>query len=447
MPPESAVIAPSSPSARPPAPVNPVAQPRPVRPAIVKAPTERQKPVGPDLSKVPPVPTSAGLRDGIKKLFSQGETPPASIASDPNPPAPPPDAPVAPEAAKIEPVKPNAGDIEPVKPKETAEPKEAPPVAAPDDVAPPDNLSAEGLKGWKALKEQRDNLKKELGDAQSHLETLKKATPAQVEEVEKLKSDYKALKDRMAVIDLPSTPEYFEQYTKPKDAALAEAKEVLNYNGKEQADLKAILGLPQKDFTAKVAEMTKDMNVVDANIVINGMRSAYKISGQEREALSMAGDLKAGIEAKYAAQNKAAFEEVYKVLDVDSVMKPFDIPAGISAENRREIESANAELAKVRASAETNAFGRMTPKSAATMALKAALFDQHMAVRAPIIQKGMAALKSQLAAAHGELSAIKAAKGTGSFTAPAGKDGPAPTQWDGPGGKKESLLREAYGKK
>ena len=281
----------------------------------------------------------------------------------------------------------------------------------------------------------------ELSDTRTQLETLRKATPAEIAEVEKIKGELKAMKDRMAVLDLPSTPEYFNQFTKPKDAALTEAKEVLNYTGKEQTNLNAILGLQQKDFTAKVAELTKDMNIVDANIVINGLRTAYKIGGEERAALAQASDLKAGIEAKYAAQNKAAFEEEYRVLGVESLMKPFEIPAGTSAEDRAVIEKANADMVKVRAQAESNAFGRLTPKTAASMALKAAMFDQHMTVRAPMFQKGLAVLQAKLAKAEGELQAIKAAKGLGSFAAPAGPAAKPNATFDE---KKPSLLDAAF---
>jgi|HubBroStandDraft_2_1064218.scaffolds.fasta_scaffold00145_14 hypothetical protein len=433
---------------RPAAPINPTAQPRPTPPANVKAPTTRRPTSSdiPDISKAPKsmevVP--AVLKEGLRKIYDAGANPPQDLVQ---PPKADPAAIIPPASAepdKKEPAsEPPKAEVPPAKePEPSPSPEE---VDRFSDIGPPDGLSKEGEKGWKALKTKANSdlkaAEQKLADAEAHLETLKKATPVETGEVEKLKADYKAMKERMAIIDLPSTPEYRDQFTKPKEAALTEAKEVLNYTGKEQTDLKEILGLPQKDFTAKVAELTKDMNVVDANIVINGLRTAYKIGGEERAALATAGELKAGLEAKYAAQNKQAFEETYAALDVDNLMKPFDIPDGTSAEDRKVIERANAELVKVRARAEANAFGRLTPKSAADMALKAALFEQHVAVRQPLFQKGVAALQAKLAKAEGELAAIKAAKGTGSFTAPSAPSTKTEGTWEE---KKPSLLDQAF---
>lgn len=447
---EAPAVVTTAPS-RPAAPVNPTAQPRPAAPANVKAPTTRRPTAAdaPDISKAPKPPGTipSALKEGLKKIYDQGQTPPESLGQQPNPPPAKPDA--AAEAGKAQQV----ADAE--KTKADAKAAEAPKAEAlkepasdeglyseaeaPKDMSPAakDNWEKAKQKARKSLQEKEQ----ELADARSQLDTLKKATPVELAEVEKLKSESKALRDRMAILDLPSTPEYREQFTKPKEAALAEAKEVLDYNGKEQTDLKAILGLPQKEFAAKVAELTKEMNIVDANSVVSGLRAAYKIGAEEKAALATAGELKAGIEAKYAAQNKASFEEEYRALNVDSMVKPFEIPAGTSAEDRAVIEKANHELSKVRANAESNAFGRLTPKSAATMALKAALFDQHMVVRAPIIQKGISALQAQLAKAEGELQAIKAAKGTGSFVAPAGQAPKSDAPWED---KKASLLDAAF---
>src|SRR4029079_2674225 len=121
-------------------------------------------------------------------------------------------------------------------------------------------------------------------------------------EVERLKAEHKALSDKMALIDVASTPDFQRQYTLPKTKAVAEASEVLAYSGKEGVDVNALLGKDRKNFSAAVAELTKDLNPMDATTVQTALRDAYRISTEEKAALANSSQLREQIRQRTEAQ-------------------------------------------------------------------------------------------------------------------------------------------------
>ncbi len=399
-------------SARPPTPVNPTSQKPPTPPATSLPPTAKTPaapaapaPKGPDLANIQPNPNPPTIKQMAKELFKEKD----------------------PEAAKApEPVKPaEAKPAEPVKP--------VAPTADADryaDIAPPEGLSEKGQQGWKALKTKANDdvraAQAALQTAQSELETLRKATPADLADVNKLKADHQAALDRLAVLDLQSHPDFTRQYAEPKKAALAEATAVLAYQDKPiTTDLAALLSKPMKDFAAEVATMTKDMNAMDATTVQTALRNAYKIEGAEKAALTQASQLKSSIEAKTAQQQKQAFEETWGNLgEAGGFLKPALIPDGVTPEAKAELEAYNASIPSVRTTAEQYAFGRVDPKAATLIASKAAVFDFVSKTVVPRMEKEFAQVVSDNQRLAAELTAIKAAKGSGGFETTPGADTP-----------------------
>lgn len=437
----TAPVAPATPiSARPPTPVNPTSQ---KRPAAIQPPTTNRPPsnVMPDMARANQGAMNDALKKGIEKIWNpekaaaaQAATKAAEITTPGTPPTPilteqPPHEHI------IAPLT-NTPSGEVAKPAPEAIDRFA-------DIVEPEGISEAGKKGWKALKTKADSdikaAEKRLADAEAQLSTLRKATPAETADTERLREEHKNALDRLAVMDLQNHPDFTRQYSEPKARAIADAAEVLAYNNKPAID-PILLGKSQKDFNAAVAEMTQDMNSMDATTIQTAMRSAYKIANDEKAALSQAGDLRAGIEAKNAMQTKQAFEEVYGSLGFENLITPKEAPAESTAEQRAEVAQYNEALSKTRSMAEKNAFGRLSPKDAAAVATKAAYLDVMVQHVMPVLEKGYSAVVAERNALAKELQAIKGLKAPGSFNAPAEAD---------TGEKKDAnyYLRQAYGKK
>jgi len=409
-------VPPAAPTTRTPTPVNPTAQTRPVSAPAPTTARPASSAATPDFSKVRSAPQqiNSSLKDGLKALYGQGVTPPAAVAA-PAAVTPPPVA--AEPVVKVE---------APVPPVEAPVAQVTPPVATEPvdrfaDIAEPEGISESGKKGWKALKTKAETeittAQKKLADAEAQLATLRKATPADIADVEKLKGEHQKALDRLAVLDLQNHPDFTRQYTEPKAKALVEAGEVLAYNNKGAVD-PALLGKSQKDFNAAVAEMTKDMNSMDASTVQVAMRNAYKLAGDERTALAKAGELRSGIEAKDAQQRTQAFEKVYGNLGFENLISAKEAPADATAEQKAQVAEYNAALSQTRSMAEKNAFGRLSPEDAATVATKAAYLDVMVKHVVPVLEKGYSAVVAERNALAKELQAIRGLKQPGNFNAP-----------------------------
>jgi hypothetical protein len=407
----------TSPTIRPPTPVNPTTQTRPVSAPAPTTARPASSAATPDFSKAKPLAPliNSSLKDGIKALYNKGATVPAAVA-----------APVAvvPPVAAVEPPAVVTPPVAAVEPPVTA------PVAAepPDrfaDIAEPEGISESGKKGWKALKTKAETeittAQKKLADAESQLATLRKATPADVADVEKLKGEHQKALDRLAILDLQNHPDFTRQYTEPKAKALVEVGEILTYNGKGNVD-PGLLNKPQKDFNAAVAEMTKDMNSMDASTVQTSMRTAYKLANDERTALAKAGELRSGIEAKDAQQRTQAFEKVYTGMNFENMVQAKNVPADATAEQKSEIAEYNQAISQTRATAERNAFGKLSVEDQASVSIKAALYDMRVKHVDPLIDRGYSAVVAERNALAKELQAIRGLKQPGSFTAPAEAD-------------------------
>ena len=304
-------------------------------------------------------------------------------------------------------------------PKADAKPADKPAVPAerePLDIPEPKDMSPENLGNWKTWREQA---KKEITDERkarealaAQLEVYKKATPADSEKATRLEARTKELEDKLAVYDLKGHPDFVKQYVEPKRNALKEAGEIVAYNGKEGVDLAALLELPQKDFNAKVSELTKDMNGMDATTVQAALRQAHRITNDEKGALSKAGELKQQLEAKAAAQAKAAFPETRT--EVTSQLPELSIPDGASEAKVAEINAFNKARSDALAEAETYSFGRMSEKEVARVSHQAAMLKPVATILIPALQRDLKASNDMVAQLASELAAIKKGK-----TAPA----------------------------
>jgi hypothetical protein len=315
----------------------------------------------------------------------------------------------------------------------TAEPakaKETPPVAAaekePLDIAEPKGMTPENLANWKSWREQA---KKEINDAKNEkavlaakLKTYETATPADTEKAARLEAQLKDVQDRLAVHDLRSHPDFVKQYVEPKKNALKEAAEIVAYNGKEGVNLSAVLDKPLKEFNAEVSAITEGMNGMDATSVQTALRQAYKLANEEKGALSKAGELKAGLEAKAAAVARQAFEEGKG--EFTSRVPAMEIPAGASEERITEINAYNQARIEAIAEAEKFTFGKMSEREVAGIATRAASLNLVAHHVIPGLQRDLKRSNDLLAEATAELVAIKKSKNPGQFNEGKAKSGP-----------------------
>lgn len=429
--PPTTVIRPTPPPERAAPPPGPgTAQKGPVPPAGAQPP----KPKGADPAKV-----EGDLRQKAKDLW---KSPAAAPAPDPAA-APAPD----PKAAAPAPTP---------DPKAAAAPPAAPAPDAGEDlfahVKPPEGMSDAAMSGWKALKAETSKKVKETqaeaAALKAKLETLEKAAPAGTAEIDGLKAEHAAMKDRMAVLDLENHPDFARQYALPKQKALEEAKTVLLDNGiAEIPDFGLLLGKPRAEFAKVVSELAAKLPAFDQSAFATAMREAFRLTGESKQALSKASELRAGMEAQAAAQQKAAFGEVWgKLGDADTFLKPVDIPDTASSEEKAELGSYNKAVAEVRSKAEANAFGRLDAKGAAALASKSAVLDFMVGVAVPRMNKEYASVLADRNRLAAELKAIHDAKNPGSFSgaAPAAA---APGAAPAPGSKPRPMrdqLSEMY---
>lgn len=373
-------------------------------------------------------------------------TPPLpDLSTPPTPPVTPPAA--DPKAAATPPATPTPTEFPAPKSKllDALAKKEAPPPAAPAEEIPgpedalslPDDASPEKKSQFTQMKTMMKQLRRDIAAKEKLLET--KAAPAEQKELETLKAERKILSDRLAVLDVQNHPDFRKQFIVPRDAAIAEAKEVLSYTaGKEGTDLPAILAKNPKDFAAAVAELTKDMNGMDAGTVQTAMRTAYKLQAESQQQMARASELAQQLSATSSMRQKEAFNEISaKLGPIGEVLVTLDIPSDAPAEEKQAIAEYNRSVSEVKANAERLAFGEMDAKGAASLAWKGATLDFLLNHGMPRIEREYKALLTSHNQMAAELQAIKTARSPGS--APPVGDPATPPKTSAPPGSRQSI--------
>jgi hypothetical protein len=382
-----------------------------------------------------PAAQEAALRNSIKELWKDsrrdlpppGQQPTSALKNgQPPPPAQQPPKQEAPpvkqeaQPAKTDPApaqeQKRTSVFDKTKPAEAPKPPEDPFA----NIKPPEGLSEASQQGWKALKEEAakkiQDAQRRADEALAKLNTFEKAAPAESAELQKLRDEHKTALDRLAVLDVQSHPDFAKQYSEPRLKAISEAKEVLDFNGKT-ADLTQLLHKPMKEFNAAVAELTHQMNGMDANVVQSALRNAYKITNEEKAALANAGNLRQSLESKVAAEQKKAFEQTWGKFDgAEGFLQTLDITPEMSPEEQAEIKGYNDAVVATRQTAEQYAFGRLDPQNAAKIAGKAAILDTLTKVVVPRMEREYSQLVKERNALLAELKGIREAKNPGNFS-------------------------------
>ncbi len=368
----------------------------PVTPAVAPAAPAAASPKSP----VPPGSDAAHLA-AARSVFAPdpSKTPPAA-------------APAAP-AAKAEPAAPAA----------KAEPAPAPAATDfPEDKLPEPATEAAkaGRKELKTLTKAERNRATVAEARIKELEAKQSAAPATVAdtvELERLRTEHKSLSDRLLTLDLQNHPDFHKQYTAPKKAALDAAKEVISYNGKEPGAIDALLTKPLKDFNAAVSELTDKMNPADAMTVMQSLRQARDIAGQEQSALAKAGEVHGQLQAKAQQLQRQAFEAVSKEI----ALPKMEIKPEMTADEKSAAAEYNQSVESLRSEAEKMAFGKITEHDVAKMAHNNALLGHMTRHVIPGLQRRDQAQTQLIADLSAQLKALQGGKAP-----PAGGGGETP---------------------
>ncbi len=148
-------------------------------------------------------------------------------------------------------------------------------------------------------------------------------------------------------------------------------------------------------------------------------REAYRLNGEEKNALANATSMREQLVAKTAQQEKQSFEEVWRPFD--QLVKPREVPDGADDEVKSEVQQYNEARAALRAEAERNIFGKQSPKDIATIGAKAATTDFLVRQVIPSMQREYSKASKLVSELTAELNAIRAAKNPGTFSGDAGK--------------------------
>lgn len=378
------------------------------------APKSAQQPPAKKPNEIPPESLAANLDKLAAETFKKKEAAPVAPVAEVKP-TPAPEAP----AATVPPVAPE------VKP--TPAP-EADPFA---HISAPEGMSEKSLTGWKALKKEAAEkvtaAERKAAEALAKLEQASKAAPHDVAEVERTKSELKELRDKLAVLDLQSHPDFNRQFVEPKRKALTEAKTLLEANGVENLpDFTALMTKSQKEFSATVSELAAKMPAYDQGAFVSSMREAYRLQGEEKGALSKASELKAQLEAKSAAAARNAYEEVKT--NVASKVPQIEVPPNATPEKIAEVSAYNKAREAAIAEAERFSFGKATEKEIAEVSFRAAMLKPLAEHIIPSLQREVKARDSHIAALTAELEAIRGAKNPGKVAGTADRAAPDVSQ-------------------
>lgn len=393
------------------------AAPKPVTPAIPKAQAASAPPAAakPPVTAVPPsrAPAAATttppgtprppetIEQGIRKVSAEifeKKTPEAPVGTETKPAA-------------------TEGTPPVTETKPAAAATEADPFA---HIAPPEGMTEKSLVGWKALKTEAATklaaAQKAHSEAVAQLEVMKKATPADVADVAKLKADLQTAHDRLAILDIKSTPDFQNQFVAPREKALAEAQTVLTDNAIEGAPkMGDLLDKPRAEFAKTVSELAKQLPAYDQAAFAASMREAYRLHGEEKGVLDKAGEFQRNLQAKMAQTQRNAFDTTWK--EFGDKVKPLPMPDNATAEVRADVDAYNTEMASIRTRAEQFAFGKLDEKGVSDMAAKAATLDFMAGKVIPRMQREFDQAAALIQDLTTELTAIKGKKNPGTFDA------------------------------
>lgn len=395
-------------------------------------------PPAPGMSPTPGAagaPAAPSIKSMVSDVFSPKPAAPAAAPATATPAAPA--APAAPAG------KPAQSLHERTAPKPAAAtPAAAEPEWPGEKLELPANASAEAKTNFASMKatfkQQWLAEKQARAAAEQQLATFRTAQPADATKLTELQTELQRAHDRLLLVDVQNHPDHVRQFVAPREAAIAEAKEILGFNSVE-LDPAGLMAKPLKEFNAAVAEATKGMNSMDATTVQTALRNAYRLRGEEQKALANVGDLHKALQSKAAKAARDAFDAVAKEVQGGEFLARFETPEGATPEERAANDAYNAGVDAVRATAEKYAFGKLDEKSVAALAHKGAVLDFMQSHVVPRLNAEYQKLHASHAALLQQIQELKGSRAPN----PAGEKAPGEGQ---PQGSIKDMVAKAFGR-
>ena len=256
----------------------------------------------------------------------------------------------------------------------------------------------------KGVRDQLITKDREVQELKSKLQAASVApTTAQLQELEKLRAEHKALSDRLLVLDTQNHPKFQEQFVLPKQAALAATKELLEASGVKDADLAKLIDLPRGELGKAVAQLTKDLPDLDRSEVASNILQAWQLNEAGRAALKQANQTHSSIRQRTEIEQKQLFESRWGETVKDAAPVKLEIPADAAPEVRAEYEAFNADVEAIRTRAEQIALTPLTEEQVADHAIKSSAYDFHLKHVQPQLLKAIEARNETIARLTSEL--------------------------------------------
>jgi hypothetical protein len=367
--------------------------------------------------------SDAQFNTAFRDAFKQG----SEVAAPPaqNTPAPKADAsPAAPAKEKVA----DAADILGLGSEKKAAPEAEPAKPAGLDTSKefqaklsgPSDRSSEATKtNWKQLNEitdavraERDAIKAEKARLEAELSEARKLI-GNPDELKRIKEEHNYALEKLKVISVKDHPEFKAKFTEPKNQLTDKAAKLLADYEVSGVDVKDIAGKSRKQFAEEVTEIAGQLPEFERHVFIDDMRKLRDLSEAEGAELARSGELASQYQQKTVNQQRGVFEKLWSE-GQGSALKPKEIPATATPEERKDLEEYNSGISNIRAEAEKFLFNPYNEESAAKMALKASTLDFMVTKGIPKLNGYIQSQAARIAELEAEVAGMRA-HGPGSF--------------------------------
>lgn len=287
-------------------------------------------------------------------------------------------------------------------------------------LAGPSDRSSEATKtNWKqlneitdAVRQERDAIRAEKTRLEAELSEARKLI-GNPDELKRIKEEHNYALEKLKVISVKDHPEFKAKFTEPKNQLTDKAVKMLAEYEVDGVDVHSLAGKRGKAFAEEVTKIAQDLPEFERHVFIDDMRKLRDLSEAEGAELAKSGELASQYQQKTANQQRGVFEKVWSE-GQGSALKPKDIPATATPEERKDLEDYNAGIAGIRAEAEKFLFNPYNEELAAKMALKASTLDFMVTKGIPKLNGYIQSQAAKIAELTAELEGMRA-HGPGSF--------------------------------
>lgn len=271
------------------------------------------------------------------------------------------------------------------------------------------------VEGWTQLKsslqreaEARKAAEKKTADLEEKIKTTPVAAGMTAEQIETLKKQHQEASDRLMVADLASHPKFKEEFVLPKEAAMAQAKQMLEMHG-IKVDVAALVAKPAAEIGKAMAEALKDVPAFDQVEISSAIRQARTFEENANRALGSAREMHAKLQQRGAETAKAAFERAFMPVAkaVADHIVLLQAPDNATPEQLKEVEEYNTAMKSIEGNARKLALETTNEEDVSRAAVKAAAYDFHVGHVQPRLLREFSELQTLNAQLSAELKAIK----------------------------------------